>query len=405
VASKKRVALIYGGVSGEHSVSCLTAASVMRAMDPQKYEILPIGIRRDGTWVPGVKDPALLEAAGPRGEVADSSSRVLLGIQQDAGVAYTINATPAEEKQVQGPPSGAVEASASGGDGPEAGEWHCAQQGGSATLTDIGHVDVAFPLLHGPFGEDGTIQGMLEMAGIPYVGSGVFASAAGMDKHYMKVVLEAAGLPVAPYVLATARRWRTERDAVLREVEERLHYPVFVKPARAGSSLGISRVEDAGGLVAAVQLAQQTDPKVIIEQGVTGREIECAVLGGHGDEPARASVLGEIVLDNQWYDYQTKYIQTEGFHMEIPAAVDDDTAARMRAMAIEVFDAFECEGMTRVDFFLTDGGEIVVNEHNTIPGFTAVSMYPILWQKTGLDYSALIDELITLALERPLGLR
>ncbi|AWE42205.1 MULTISPECIES: D-alanine--D-alanine ligase family protein [unclassified Actinobaculum] len=400
MASKKRVALIYGGVSGEHSVSCLTAASVMRAMDPQKYEILPIGIRKDGTWVPGVQDPAVLEAAGPRGEVAASSGEVLLGKQKDNGVAYSVSTVPSDDAHNASSATTTAQTREVNGALATLGGQQC-----GPVLSELGRIDVAFPLLHGPFGEDGTIQGMLEMTGIPYVGSGVFASAAGMDKHYMKVVLEAAGLPVAPYVLVTARRWRTERDAILQEVEQRLRYPIFVKPARAGSSLGISRVEDASGLAAAVQLAQETDPKVIIEQGVAGREIECAVLGGHGDESARASVLGEIVLDSQWYDYQTKYIQTEGFHMEIPAAVDDDTAARMRAMAIKVFEAFECEGMTRVDFFLTDEGEIVVNEHNTIPGFTAVSMYPILWQKTGLDYSALIDELITLALERPLGLR
>ncbi|MFT0846745.1 D-alanine--D-alanine ligase family protein [Actinomycetaceae bacterium L2_0104] len=371
MASKIRVALIYGGMSGEHSVSCLTAASVMRAVDPDKYEILPIGIRRDGTWVPGVADPLQLESAGPRGEVGSSDELILLGTGADKVIAIDL------------------------------------VNSGAGVLQNLGRVDVAFPLLHGPFGEDGTIQGMLEMAGVPYVGSGVFASAAGMDKHYMKVVLEAAGIPVAPYVVATAKRWRTSHDDVIAEVNEKLSFPVFVKPARAGSSLGITRVDGPQELDAAVEYAQKTDPKVLIEQGVVGREIECAVLGGHGDEPARASVLGEIVVDEQdsWYDYETKYVQTEGFHMEIPASVEAATAERMRAMAVEVFDAFECEGLTRVDFFLTDGGEVLVNEHNTIPGFTQFSMYPVLWQQTGLPYGELIDELISLALERPVGLR
>ena len=371
VASKIRVALIYGGMSGEHSVSCLTAASVMRAVDPDKYEILPIGIRRDGTWVPGVADPLQLESAGPRGEVGSSDELILLGTGADKAIAIDL------------------------------------VNSGAGVLQNLGRIDVAFPLLHGPFGEDGTIQGMLEMAGIPYVGSGVFASAAGMDKHYMKVVLEAASIPVAPYVVATAKRWRTSNGDVIAEVNEKLSYPVFVKPARAGSSLGITRVDRPQELVAAVEYAQKTDPKVLIEQGVVGREIECAVLGGHGDEPARASVLGEIVVDEQdsWYDYETKYVQTEGFHMEIPASVDDVVAERMRAMAVEVFDAFECEGLTRVDFFLTDDGDVLVNEHNTIPGFTQFSMYPVLWQQTGLPYGELIDELISLALERPVGLR
>lgn len=371
MASKIRVALIYGGMSGEHSVSCLTAASVMRAVDPDKYEILPIGIRRDGTWVPGVADPVQLEQEGAHGEVGSSDEEIVLGTGHDKALTVNVGSS------------------------------------GMCGMQNLGRIDVAFPLLHGPFGEDGTIQGMLEMAGIAYVGSGVFASAAGMDKHYMKVVLEAAGIPVAPYVVATGKRWRTSSNEVIAEVNEKLAYPVFVKPARAGSSLGISKVERAEDLVAAVEHAQQTDPKVLIEQGVVGREIECAVLGGHGDTAARASVLGEIVVDEQdsWYDYETKYVQTEGFHMEIPASVDPALTESMREMAIEVFDAFECEGMTRVDFFLTDAGEVLVNEHNTIPGFTQFSMYPVLWQETGLPYADLIDELISLALERPVGLR
>ena len=365
MTARIRVALIYGGASGEHSVSCLTAASVMRAMDPDKYEVLPIGIRKDGTWVPGTINPAELEESGPHGEVPDSPDRMVIGSGEDGSVVYRVG----------------------------------------TDRVDAYAVDVAFPLLHGPFGEDGTIQGLFEMAGLPYVGAGVFASAAGMDKHYMKVVLEAAGLPVVPYVLATSKLWRHEREVVMRKAQETLTWPVFVKPARAGSSLGISRVERVEDLPAAIQTAQEVDPKVLIEQGIVGREIECAVLGGHGDDPARASVLGEIALDTQWYDFETKYVETEGFHMEIPATVEESVSETMRSMAVEVFDAFECEGMTRVDFFLTEAGNVFVNEHNTIPGFTSFSMYPVLWEQTGLAYPDLIDELIALAIERPIGLR
>lgn len=361
-----RVALIYGGVSGEHSVSCLTAASVMRAIDPEAYEVLPIAIAKNGMWVPGISDPDVLDGDGTGGEVLVGDTQIVLGMAGDHH-AYAI--------------------------GPHGTE-------------DLGRIDVAFPLLHGPFGEDGTIQGMLEMSGIPYVGCGVFASSAGMDKHYMKVVLEAAGIPVAPYIPVTTRQWHSERDAIIERVAKELTFPVFVKPARAGSSLGIVKVDAIEALEAAVEAARATDPKVIIEQGVVGREIECAVLGGHGDEAPRASVVGEVVMDGvDWYDFDTKYVATEGFHMEIPAHVSEAESDAMRAMAVSVFDAFECEGLTRVDFWLTDEGEILVNEHNTIPGFTAFSMYPILWENTGLPYGKLIDELISLACERPVGLR
>ena len=343
--AKTRVALIYGGASGEHSVSCMTAASVLRAMDPDKYDVVPIGIRRDGTWVPGSADPDALEAAGLQGEVGGSPSRVLM----------EIGGTPRALTVVE-------------------------SEGGAPVVEALGSFDVAFPLLHGPFGEDGTIQGFLEMAGVPYVGCGVFASAAGMDKHFMKVVLESAGIAVAPYVLVAPRRWRTEKGQILAEIAEKLTFPVFVKPARAGSSLGIVRVDAPEGLEEAVVRAQGTDPKVIVEQGIAGREIECAVLGGHGDDAPRTSVLGEIVMDSaQWYDYETKYVQTEGFHMAIPARVDEPVATRIRETAARVFEAFGCEGMTRVDFFLTEAGEVFVNEHNTTPGFTQFSMYPLLW--------------------------
>ncbi|MCM3908153.1 D-alanine--D-alanine ligase family protein [Trueperella bernardiae] len=362
-----RIAVIYGGISGEHSISCATAGAVMRALDPDRYDVVSIGIRRDGTWVPGETDPEALDMSRGLTEVGPSDRRIVI------------------------PP----------GDGSQS-----LLEVGGGQVRELGAVDVVFPVLHGPFGEDGTIQGLLEMAGIPYVGCGVLASAAGMDKDFMKQVLIGAGLPVGPYVAVTAHRWRAERDAVLAEVAE-LEFPVYVKPARAGSSLGISKVESLEGVAAAVEGAQAHDPKVVIEQGIAGREVECAVLGGRGDEPARASVLGEVLLEapaGGFYDFDSKYVSTDGLTMSIPAELDEETTRRVGEIAVRTFDAFECEGLTRVDFFVA-GGEPIVNEINTMPGFTPFSMYPALWGQAGLSYGELVDELVGLALERPRGLR
>lgn len=363
---KIRVAIIYGGVSGEHSVSCLTAASVMRAIDREKYEVVPVAIAKDGTWVPGVDNPDLLEAGGPHGEVTVGSERVLT---------------------VYGPGRDLLVADDAAG-----------------KLRSLGPIDIAFPLLHGPCGEDGTIQGLFELMGLPYVGCGVFASAAGMDKHYTKMLLQEHGIPCTPHVLADPARWENEREKV-REEAAQLGFPLYVKPARAGSSLGITRVAELSELDAAVEAARQVDGKVLIEQGIPGREIECAVLGGHGTQPPRATVLGEIVLTSQWYDFETKYEDNGGFSMQIPAHIPPQTATEMRECAVKVFTALGCEGLARVDFFLTEdpARPFVVNEINTMPGFTNVSMYPALWEASGLPYSALIDELITLGLERPLA--
>ncbi|WP_461175521.1 D-alanine--D-alanine ligase family protein [Trueperella pyogenes] len=367
---KIRIALIYGGVSGEHPISCATAGAIMQALDPHRYDVLSIGIRRDGTWVPGETDPSKLDLSRGLVEVEPSDRRIVI--------------PPGDGDQ------SLLEVSADGGD-----------------VRSLGSVDVAFPVLHGPFGEDGTIQGLLEMAGIPYVGCGVFASAAGMDKDFMKKILMMAGIPVGPYVAVTARRWRTRRDEVLAEVEK-LCFPLYVKPARAGSSLGISKVTALQDVPDAVEVAHAFDPKVIIEQGIAGREVECAVLGGHGDEPTRASVLGEVLLEapeGGFYDFDSKYISTDGLTMSIPARLDEATALRVRELAVRTFDAFECEGLTRVDFFVTDEGEAIVNEINTMPGFTPFSMYPALWAATGVAYGQLVDTLVELAIERPRGLR
>ncbi|QOR44915.1 D-alanine--D-alanine ligase family protein [Trueperella pecoris] len=367
---KIRIALIYGGVSGEHPISCATAGAIMRALDPQRYDVISIGIRRDGTWVPGVSDPSKLDLSQGLTEVAPSDRRIVI-------------------------PPGA-------GDQPLLEFSDDGEQARS-----LGPVDVAFPVLHGPFGEDGTVQGLLEMAGIPYVGCGVFSSAAGMDKDFMKKVLIMAGIPVGPYVAVTARRWRTHRDEVLADVST-LSFPLYIKPARAGSSLGISKVRSLEGVPSAVEAAHAYDPKVVIEQGIAGREVECAVLGGHGDQPSRASVLGEVLLEapeGGFYDFDSKYISTDGLTMSIPAQLDEATTQRVRELAVQTFDAFECEGLTRVDFFVPEEGEPIVNEINTMPGFTPFSMYPALWGEAGVSYGELVDELVNLALERPRGLR
>lgn len=368
-SKKIKVAVIYGGQSGEHPISCATAGSVMAAINPDRYEIIPIGIRRDGTWVPGVNDPQALALGDATTEVPPSEASCAIACTQPPSV-------------VTFSPDGAISRQT---------------------------VDVVVPLLHGPFGEDGTIQGLCEMAGVPYVGSGVFASAAGMDKHFMKMVLESAGLPVGPYVVIPARSWRRENERqALREACAQLEFPLFVKPARAGSSLGISKVHSMEELDGAIEAAHVHDPKVIVEQGIVGREVECAVIEGHGADRPRASVLGEVLLadlGDGFYDFSKKYVQTDGLTMSIPAEVEPAISDTIRDLAVRTFEAFECEGMARVDFFLTPEGEPIVNEINTIPGFTPFSMYPVLWQHTGLEYSALIDELIALALERPVGLR
>ena len=366
-ARRTRVAVLFGGRSGEHPVSCATAAGVLRAIDRDRYEVVPIGITRAGEWVLAADDPARLE--GGRAEIQPADGRLLVPLGERPGPLVV-----AEPGRV-----------------PD----------------ELAAVDVVLPLLHGPYGEDGTLQGLLEMAGTRYVGSGVLASAVGMDKHYMKVVLAGHGLPVGPYTVITPRAWRTDPAAALDAVAS-LGLPVFVKPARAGSSLGITRVERAEDVAAAVEEAQRHDPKVIVEAGIVGREIECAVLQGHGDDAPRTSVPGEIVLDQPaagFYDYETKYLDTAALTMSAPADLPREVADRVRELAAAAFEALGCEGLARADFFYTDGGEVVINELNTMPGFTPFSMYPLLWEKSGVSYTELIDELISLALERPAGLR
>ena len=365
---KTRVAIVFGGRSPEHAVSCSTAASVLAAIDRDKYDVVPVGIARDGRWVLVADDPEPLRLAPGHVPEVSGTSNVLvpLGSTQRSLTVLDPGQPPRE----------------------------------------LGEVDVVFPLLHGPFGEDGTIQGLLELADVRYVGSGVTSSAVMMDKAFMKLVFASAGLPIADHVVVTDRQWRRERPAV-EEAVATLGWPVFVKPARSGSSIGISRVASPDELAAAVEAARAHDPKVVVEAGVTGREIECAVLAGRDGDPPRPSRLGEAVVgaeSHAFYDFEAKYL-ADDVALVCPADVPAEVAAEMTALAVRAFEAAGCEGLARVDFFYADDGRVILNEINTMPGFTPSSMYPYAWQHSGLSYPELIDELLQLALERPLGLR
>lgn len=371
-SQKPTVALLCGGRSSEHSISLITACGVLGAIDREKYEVVTIGITKDGRWF--LTDEAQLRALTEATALAEF---------------------PAEGKQVFLP--------LGGGDSrlrlfDSADETHVEM--GPA-------IDVVFPLLHGPFGEDGTVQGLLEMSDLRYVGCGVASSAVGMDKHFMKVAFESAGLAVGPYEVVTHRQWVQDPQAA-RERIEKLGYPVFVKPARAGSSFGITKVDAADQLDAAIAEAQAHDPKLVIEAGIVGREIECAVLDGHGSATPRASHPGEIVVVDDahgFYDFDAKYVSKTSAETRCPADLPADVAERLRTLAVEAFLAVDGEGLCRADFFYTEAGELVINEVNTMPGFTPISMYKTMWENSGISYSDLIDELISLALERPLGLR
>ncbi|HLV04735.1 D-alanine--D-alanine ligase family protein [uncultured Georgenia sp.] len=363
-----RLALVFGGRSGEHGISCATAAGVLRALDRDRYDVVPIGITPAGQWVLAPDDPEALSLHGTElPEVRPADADVVLPMSETSR-----DLTVTEPGR---PPR------------------------------SLGEVDVVFPVLHGPFGEDGTLQGLLELAQIPYVGSGVLASAVGMDKHYMKVVLAGHGLPVGRYTVITPRQWRADRGAATDAVES-LGFPVFVKPARAGSSLGISKVERLEDLEAAVAVAQRHDPKVIVEAAVAGREIECAVLEGRGDAPPRTALPGEIaVTGHEFYDFESKYIDAEHVRLSCPADLPEEVTEQVRSLAAQAFEALGCEGLARVDFFVGDTGTVTINEVNTMPGFTPYSMYPLMWERSGLSYPELVDELVQLALERPIGLR
>ena len=373
-AGKVRLAVVFGGVSSEHEVSCLTAGGVLAAVDRDRYDVVGIGITRTGRWV-------LVDDAGiERLRVVDGRLPALTEQAADTVFVRT----------------------------PAGGELHVRDSSDSRSpLSALGRVDVAFSLLHGPYGEDGTIQGLFEMMGTRYVGAGVLASAVGMDKHYMKMVLAASGLPVGPFVPVLPADWRRDRVACLDAVAA-LHLPVYVKPARGGSSIGISKVVDADGLEAAIAQAQRWDPKVIVEEGFVGaRELECGVLGGLDGGSPEASEVAEIRVhsDSGFYDFEAKYLPEEQVDLDVPAEVDPDIAGQVQELAVKTFEAIGCEGLARVDVFLTHERRVVVNEINTMPGFTPHSMFPRMWAASGLDYPGLIDRLVQLSLQRPVGLR
>jgi D-alanine-D-alanine ligase len=370
---KIRVAVVFGGRSTEHAVSCASAGLILSAIDPDRYEVLPIGIATDGRWVLTSGDPARLALSS--GSVPSVES-VAVG---DGEIVS------------RGGPSGSALQVLSPGSVPR----------------DLGSVDVVLPLLHGTYGEDGTLQGLLEMTGTRYVGAGVFASAAGMDKEYMKLLMSARGLPVGRYVVARERDWRAaaERKRILDEIAE-LGWPVFVKPARGGSSIGITRVCGFDGLEDAIEAARAHDPKVLVEAAVDGIEVECAVLEGLDGGPPEASVPGQVVVDpgSDFYDFEAKYLAS-ATTMRIPAPVPVEAASEIRRMACAAFDAISGEGLARVDFFYTPGGQVLVNEINTMPGMTPASGFPMMWAASGLPLPQLVDRIIQTALRKRPGLR
>ncbi|HEY3260997.1 MAG TPA: D-alanine--D-alanine ligase family protein [Pseudonocardiaceae bacterium] len=361
---KVQVAVVFGGRSGEHAVSCVSAGSVLAHLDRDRFEVIPVGITSEGAWVLGTGDPAALRIRDRRLPAVEG------------GTALALPGDPTRRGLVLLEPGRA----------------------GDVLAT----VDVVFPVLHGAFGEDGTIQGLLEMAGVPYVGAGVLASAVGMDKDFAKKLLAADGLPVAEHV--TLRSGTVTLTAAQRD---RLGLPVFVKPARAGSSIGISRVADWADLDAAIETARRTDPKVLVEAAVPGREIECGVLE-FPDGLVQASLPAEIRLVGPdaptWYDFDAKYLD-DVCEFDIPAKLDDEVTDRVRAMAVAAFRALDCQGLARVDFFVGQDGTVTVNEVNTMPGFTPISMYPRMWAVTGVDYPTLLTTLIDTAIARGTGLR
>ena len=368
--ARPRVLLLFGGRSGEHAISCATAGGVLRAIDRTKYDVVPVGITPAGRWVPVEDDPdkwSIVDGRLP--EVEDGPAQLLL---------------------------------------PQSADDHGLQvlEAGVAPV-GLGRVDVVFPLLHGPFGEDGTVQGMLELVDLRYVGAGVLASAVGMDKHFMKLVLAAQGVPIGPYTVLRPGEFERHPIAWTQTVAG-MGLPVFVKPARGGSSLGITKVADLADLPAAILAAQRHDPKVVVEAGIAGREIECAVLGGRDGQRPRASQPGEIVVTDTrhgFYDFEAKYLDEASVQLTCPADLPGHVITSVRELAVRTFEAVGCEGLARVDVFVTPDNRVVVNEINTMPGFTPFSMYPRMWQASGISYADLIDELLQLALARPTGLR
>lgn len=371
--AKKRIMVLYGGRADEHSISCISTAGVLNAIDTERFDVVPVGITKTGQWIVGGEDPrswSLNDGTLPEVVVTADSRAVTLDVSR-------------------------------GQDG-----FFADDPGQPDHVISLGHIDAVFPVLHGVYGEDGTVQGLLEMMGVPYVGCGVFASAACMDKHYTKIVLNAAGIPTAPGIMVDARH--ATGESVCDEVKKaKLAYPLFVKPSRAGSSFGVTKVEQAddeqaqiAALEAAVAEAGKHDWKVLVEQGIDAREIECAVLcAAPGDEP-EASWPGEIVLDHrdqgddQFYDFDSKYMDSSASHVEVPANLPVSVLEDVRDVARRAFAAVDGAGLSRVDTFVTPDGTVMVNEINTMPGFTPISMYPKAWDASGIGYTELITRLI-----------
>lgn len=365
---RTRVAVVFGGRSSEHAISCVSAGSILRNLDPQRFEVVAVGITPAGAWVLTDGNPDAWAISG----------RELPAVSPESGAELALAADPQRAGQLVGLSSP-----------------------GSAEVLES--VDVVFPVLHGPYGEDGTVQGLLELAGVPYVGAGVLASAAGMDKEFTKKLLAAEGLPIGPYAVL-----RANQETLSIDDRERLGLPLFVKPARGGSSIGVSRVTSYDELPAAIAEARRHDPKVIVEAAIVGREIECGVLE-FPDGSVAASTVGEIRVagvadrDDSFYDFATKYLD-DAAELDVPAKIDDDVAEAVQRLAIRAFAALDCQGLARVDFFLTDSGP-VINEINTMPGFTTISMYPRMWSASGVDYPTLLATMVDTALARGVGLR
>lgn len=371
---RTRVAVVFGGRSSEHAISCVTAAGVMAAIDPERYEVVPVGITTDGRWVLAEGDPS--QWAITDGELPSVDERAAggasLALSQGLNSRELVTLQPDEVPRV------------------------------------LGQVDVVFPLLHGPFGEDGTLQGMLELSDTRYVGAGVLSSALSMDKHYMKSVLSAHALPVGPYVVVLPVEWEND-SASVQDAVAALGYPVFVKPARAGSSMGITKVHGPDELEAAIAVAREHDPKVLVEAAIEGREIECGVLQSVDDGEPLTTDPGEIEVvegsGHEFYDFEAKYLDGAGVRLSCPADLLPEVADEVRRLARQTFVVMGCEGLARVDFFVTRDQRVVVNELNTMPGFTPTSMYPRMWERSGVPYEELVERLLQLALRRRTGLR
>ena len=362
MAKKKiRIGLVFGGRSGEHEVSLASATSVMANLDSDKYEVVPIGITKEGSWLLGTEPQKLLTAEQSVGEDTNMEQTTAVTLTGDPSLRRLIPVQSGEQ------------------------------------LGNKGAVDVIFPVMHGPYGEDGALQGLLEMANVPYVGCGVLGSALGMDKEKMKLIFRSVGLPTVEHIVCRRYEWERSPETIMNAVEDSFGYPCFVKPVNLGSSVGVNKAHNRDELEHAINVAAEYDSKIIIERAINCREVECAVLGN--DEPL-ASVVGEVIASNEFYDYNAKYIDGKS-EVIIPANIPQTTAEEVRRQAVQAFLALDLSGLARVDFFIDkDTGQVYINEVNTMPGFTQISMYPKLWEASGLSYPQLLDRMIELAIER-----